>query len=133
MGIEEILEVVRSEFDKLEEGNKLLVTTSCRYVLKTNIILLHFLLNEKKLNGVYICVDIPQVHIDRLLDKYKIGSDDLLYIDAITGLSTLEKGNKENVLYIDKPFDVETLNEAINHIQSDGVSRFIILDNMATL
>ncbi len=133
MGIEEILDVVRSEFDKLKDGNKLLVTTSCRHVLKTNIILLHFLLNEKKLNGMYICVDIPQIHLDRLLTKYKINSKGLVYIDTITGLSTSERINKKNILYIDNPFDVSTLNEAISRVQNDDLKRFVILDNMATL
>ena len=131
--IEELMVIVRNEFDKLKDHGKLLISVSCRHVLKTNIVLLQFLLNEKKLNGLYICVDIPQVHVERLLQKYKINSKGLKYIDAITGLSTLDKEFHNNIIYIDNPFNVKTINEAILRIQTDGVKRFIILDNMATL
>jgi len=127
------MKTVRSEFEKLSDGGKLLLTVGCRHVLKTNIILLQFLLNEKKLNGLYICVDIPQVHIDRLVKKYNIDHEKLKYIDAITGLSTVEKDQNQNVCYIDNPFNVKIINEAISKVQDDGVKRFVILDNMATL
>ena len=133
MEIEELVSIVRTEFDKLESGGKLLLSVSCKHVLKTNILLLQFLLNEKGLPGLYICVDIPQIHVERLLNKYSINSTNLKYIDAITGLSTLDREVREKILYIDNPFNVNTINQAILKIQSDGVERFIILDNMATL
>lgn len=133
MDIEEIMSIIREEFRKLRDGDKLLLSVSCRHVLKTNILLLQFLLNEQNLEGVYICVDIPQIHIQRLLKKYNINSSGLKYIDAITGLSTAEQEFNENITYIDNPFNVKMINEAIQKVQVDGVKRFIILDNMATL
>ena len=39
----------------------------------------------------------------------------------------------EKIIYIDNPFNVKNINVAIRKIQADGVKRFIILDNMATL
>ena len=128
-----MMSIIREEFRKLRDGDKLLVSVSCRHVLKTNILLLQFLLNEQNLEGVYICVDIPQIHIQRLLKKYNINSSGLKYIDAITGLSTAEQEFNENITYIDNPFNVKMINEAIRKVQVDGVKRFIILDNMATL
>ena len=133
LGMNELLLIVREEFNNLEDGSKLLLSVGCKHVLKTNILLLQFLLNEKNLNGLYICIDIPQIHVERLLKKYNINSEDLKYIDAITGLSTLEQEYQNNILYIDNPFNVQTINEAIGRIQADGVKRFVILDNMATL
>ncbi len=129
----EIMDSIRNEFVKLKKGGKLLLSVSCRHVLKTNVLLLEFLINEKNLNGLYICVDIPHNHVERLLKTYKISSKDLTYIDAITGLSTLEREYQENIYYIDNPFNVKIINSAIKSIQSDGVKRFVILDNMATL
>jgi len=133
VGSDELLNIVREEFNKLDDGGKLLLNVGCRQVLKTNMILLQFLLNEQNLKGLYICVDIPQVHVDRLVKKYNIQTDGLKYIDAITGLSSLEMELQENIIYIDNPFNVKLINEAINKVQSDGVKRFVILDNMATL
>jgi hypothetical protein len=131
--MEEITQYVRQEIDNLKDGGKLLLTVGCKHVLKTNIVLLQFLLNEKNFNGLYICVDIPQVHVERLLKKYNIQSKDLKYIDAITGLSTVEREYHENIFYIENPFNVKVINEAISRVQADGVKRFVILDNMATL
>jgi hypothetical protein len=133
VGIEDLMNIIRSEFEKFQDGGKLLLSVGCRNVLKTNILLLQFLLNENNMKGLYICVDIPQVHVDRLLKVYKIPSRDLKYIDAITGLSTLDQEFRENILYIDNPFNVKIINEAIKKIQADGIKRFLILDNMATL
>ena len=131
--MEELMNIIRDEFAKLKEGSKLLLSVSCKHVLKTNILLLQFLLNEKKMDGVYICVDIPQIHVERLLKKYNIKSDSLKYIDAITGLSTIDREFNDKILYIDNPFNVRSINDAILKVQVDGVKRFIILDNMATL
>lgn len=133
MDIKDLMNLIREEFGKLQIGGKLLLSVSCRHVLKTNVLLLQFLLNEKNLAGVYICVDIPQIHIKRLLKKYKINASSLKYIDAITGLSTVERDFHENITYIENPFNVKMINEAIQKVQVDGVKRFIILDNMATL
>ena len=133
MEIEELTNIVRNAIDKLDDGSKLLLNVGCKHVLKTNILLLQFLLNEKNFNGLYICIDIPQIHVDRLLKKYNINSKALKYIDAITGLSTVEREFHENIFYIDNPFNVQTINEAISRVQADGVKRFVILDNMATL
>jgi hypothetical protein len=130
---EEFIELVREEFERLDTGGKLLLTVGCRHVLKINMILLQFLLDEKNLNGLYICVDIPQINVDRLLKKYNISREGLKYIDTITGLSSLERQFNENIFYIDNPFNVRIINDAINRVQSDGVKRFVILDNMATL
>lgn len=130
---EELVAIVRKEFENIKDGGKLLITVGCKHVLKTNLLLLQFLLNEKKLNGLYICVDIPQQHVEKLLKKYQIKSDKLRYIDAITGLSTLDKEFADNIVFIDNPFNVKLINEAIRKVQADGVKRFIILDNMATL
>lgn len=133
MGIEELMNIVREEFKKIGDGDKLLLSIGCRHVLKINVLLLQFLLNEQNLDGLYICIDIPQVHVERLLKKYNISNNSIKYIDAITGLSSLEREFHENTFYIDNPFNVRTINEAINRVQSDGVKRFVILDNMATL
>ncbi len=131
--INELLNIIRKKFEELSDGDKLLITVSSKHVLKTNILLLQFLLNEKKMNGLYICVDIPQIHVHRLLKKYRINPEKLQYIDAITGLSTLEIEIEKNILYIENPFDVKTINDAVSKVQADGKKRFIILDNMATL
>lgn len=133
MGLDEFMENVRKEIDNLDDGGRLLFNVGCRHVLKTNILLLQYLLNEKHYQGLYICIDIPQTHVERLLKKYKIPIKDLTYIDAITGLSTHEQEYQDNIFYIDNPFNVTTINEAINRVQADGVKRFVILDNMATL
>ena len=133
MEIEEFIKIIRKEFGNLKDGGKLLISVSSKHVLKTNILILQFLLNEKKLPGLYICVDIPQIHVERLLRKYEIKSDRLKYIDAITGLSTFEQEFNDKIVYIDNPFNVKLINEAIHKVQEDGVKRFIILDNMATL
>jgi len=131
--IEEFIKIIRNEFGKINDGGKLLLSVSSKHVLKTNILLLQYLLGEKKLPGLYICVDIPQIHVEKLLKKYEIKSDGLKYIDAITGLSTLEQEFNDKIIYIDNPFNVKLINEAIHKVQEDGVKRFIILDNMATL
>jgi hypothetical protein len=131
--IDELMAIVRDEFGKLKEGGKLLLSVSSKHVLKTNIILLQFLLNEKSLDGLYICVDIPQIHVEKLIKKYNIKADGLKYIDAITGLSALDREVNEKIVYIDNPFNVKSINMAIQKVQVDGVKRFIILDNMATL
>ncbi|WP_455393202.1 hypothetical protein [[Eubacterium] cellulosolvens] len=133
MDIDDLMNIIREEFENLTDGGRLLLSVSCRHVLKTNILLLQFLLNEKNYDGVYICVDIPHIHIQRLLKKYNIKSDCLKYIDAITGLSTVEREFDEKITYVDNPFDVRSINQAIRKVQVDGVKRFVILDNMATL
>jgi hypothetical protein len=89
VGNNELLDLVRDEFGKLNDGGKLLLSVGCRDVLKLNVILLQFLINEQKLNGLYICVDIPQINVERLVKKYDISKEGLKYIDAITGLSSL--------------------------------------------
>jgi hypothetical protein len=131
--VEELMAFVRDEFKKLTDGGKLLLSVGSKHVLKTNIILLQFLLNEKNLDGLYICIDIPQVHVEKLIKKYNIKADGLKYIDAITGLSAQDREVNEKIVYIDNPFNVKSINEAIRRVQVDGVKRFIILDNMATL
>ena len=133
MAIEDLHENMRTEFEKLQDGGKLLLIVGCRRVLKFNIYLLNFLLHEKKMNGIYICVDVPHTHVDRLLKKYKVNAEGLNYIDAITGLSAGEKEKRDDIVYIENPFNAKMITEAINQVQEDGVKRFIILDNMATL
>jgi len=122
------------------KGTILFDVPSTQFV-KVNLMLLRGLCMERGLPGMFISVDRPHQYMVHLLTMHQIKADRLIYIDAISRFSADCKVAAANVGFVDGPFHIDRLPEAMSKWgeSSNGRSmsfsdcEFAIIDNLSAL
>ena len=103
------------------------------YADTTNEIL-NNLVNEKKMPGVYISLNIPYDVVKKKLEKI-IDIRWLIFIDGITNLTGVKPQKKEGCLFLSSLTNLTdmglTIDQALDAINSDKI--FILLDSLSTM
>jgi KaiC/GvpD/RAD55 family RecA-like ATPase len=127
---------VLTKFKKGIKGRKnfiALALVDSKNYQKTNIQLLRTLIKGR--SGVYVTINKPYVTMKAILEKEKINTKLIIFIDAITKLTKGSTKKDENCLYLDNPQSLTDISvaitEALNSIKAEN--KFIFLDSLSTL
>jgi hypothetical protein len=118
----------------------ILVNTSSTQFVRLNLILIKGLLEIKGLSGMFVSVDRPHQYMVHLLRMHKIKVDSVIFIDAIGRFSGDRKEAMASVGFVDAPFHIDTLPEAMKGMHTSdhkGLDLdqcgFAMIDNVAAL
>lgn len=134
-----LMSTVMSSLDRRSGGAVLIDADSTQFV-RMNLILLKCLLEEKRLGGILITVDRPHQYMVHLLRMHGVSIEGLVFIDAIGRFSADRKEALARVGYVDEPFHIDTLPDAIADMRSGDIPGmntneigFVMIDNLAAL
>jgi hypothetical protein len=118
-------------------GKRVLITARYIFLNQVLIGLLKFLLEKRKAKGIYIAVDRPYHYTSKLLEKHKIPTDGLFFIDAVSIISSEKIERAPNAELIDAPFCVNLtndVNEKLERMDTEhGDMSFVFLDNITVM
>jgi len=96
--------------------------------------ILRYLTNEKNMPGVYVSLNKPIVVLHDILEKKKVKTDMILFIDAISKMSDIGIKSHENCFYLRSPKDLSdisiAISEALNSIKKK--KKFVFFDSLNT-
>lgn len=130
------------EIDGIEghDNKSLLFDTSFTQIAKTNLLLLKGLLDIKDKKGYFVVLDRPHQYMAYLLHMHDISQENIWYIDTVTHMSGQEKVEKDNVDFVEGPFHIEHLFDALepkSEEQSNFASPeeidFVLIDNISSM
>ncbi len=110
-------------------------------LLKAEIVTFEFLVKQKNMRGITICVDRPVSYYIKSLESRNIDSSKLQFIDAITIFSGKSPDRSvSNIRYITNPSDLTSLDitimDSIEALEKESVTdgeKFLLIDCIAAL
>ncbi|MBM4237554.1 MAG: hypothetical protein FJ151_03615 [Euryarchaeota archaeon] len=122
-------------------GGPVLLDVKTTQFVRVNLVLLKALTEEMGLPGMFISVDRPHQYMVHLLKMHQINPDKLTFVDAISRFAADRKEVKATVSFVDGPFRIDLLPNAIRQWESFGNGGplsnrscgFAMIDNIATL
>lgn len=112
-----------------------LVVVDAKNYQKVNIEILKELVDVKNTPGVYVTLNKPYNIIQRILEKEKIDSRMIIFIDCISRTAGNQPKKINNCLYIGSPEKLSDISVAIDQAVSalPKGGKFIFLDSLSTL
>ncbi len=138
-----LVEDLMNEIESLKDdgSNLLVLDTSFTQIAKTNLLLLKGLLDMEQRGGYFVVLDRPHQYMAYLLHMHDVSQDRLWFIDTVTHMSGQKKVDKENVDFVEGPFHIENVFEALQSKESQGSDYFksmeeidfIVIDNISSM
>jgi KaiC/GvpD/RAD55 family RecA-like ATPase len=126
---------IQKEFDSLPDGYVVLILVDVINYVKVNLEILKYLLNKKRIPGIYITINRPYENMIKTLKKNGIDVKKLFFIDCITQTVGGNPEKKEGVLFVASPQSLTdigiALSEALESIKAPD--KFLFLDSLSTL
>jgi len=120
----------QKEVKNLKDYVVLIIVDAKKYQ-KTNLELIKFLVNEKKVPGVYVTLNKPYETISRTLQNDNVDTRLIIFIDAVT---TGQIGKKKNCLYIGSPEKLSDISVAMDQaVKALPKEKFVFFDSINTL
>jgi hypothetical protein len=128
---------LKAKFKKEVKGLKdyiVLVRVNAEIYKKSNIEIIKVLVNEQKNPGIYVTLNKPFDVMKNLLEKNKIDSKMVIFIDAFSEASESRKRVK-NCLYIGSPKNLSDISVAMDQAVKSlpTKEKFIFFDSINTL
>lgn len=124
------------ELSRISHKEIVLILCDEKKYLKTNLKILNILTNKLKEKGIYVTINRPFNSLIDLLEKEKIKTKNIFFIDAITSTVSGHMEDKPNCLFINSPNNLTELSiglsEAFNGMK-EKEERFIFFDSLSTL
>jgi hypothetical protein len=128
-------------FDRTGFKGAILLDVPSTLFVKINLMLLRGLSMDRGLSGMFISVDRPHQYMVHLLTMHQIKAEKLIYIDAISRFSADRKVAAANVGFVDGPFHIDRLPDAMYKWGKSGNGKtiplsdceFAIIDNLSAL
>ena len=118
------------ELQDLEKSNTSLVISD---VEKIQLVANTIIKSYKNHIGVYVCLNRPQKAVKQILEKEKIKTDKVFFVDCITS-HVGEPNKSEGVLHICSPADLSGLTIAVREfVKSVKGKKYILVDALAVL
>ncbi|MEM4662699.1 MAG: hypothetical protein QXM75_01630 [Candidatus Diapherotrites archaeon] len=116
-----------------EDQITLFIVPAQNYVEIDNEILYYFV-NIKKMSCLYIAANRPAQIINRILEKAKVNTANIWYIDCVSG-RVATPHRIEKVLFLETPRDLTNMSIAItNYVKTlPQGNRLLFLDSLTTL
>jgi hypothetical protein len=135
------MNIILEAFDNAGLKGAILLDVPSTQFVKVNLMLLRGLAMERGMSGMFISVDRPHQYMVHLLTMHQIKAERLIFIDAISRFSADCKVATANVGFVDGPFHIDRLPEAMgewgkcNGGNSMTLSdcEFAIIDNLSAL
>lgn len=124
------------ELKKVKKKEIVLILSTEKKYLKTNLKILDILTNSLKEKGIYVTVNRPFDSLTELLEKNKINTKNIFFIDAITLTVVGEAKEVPNCLFINSPNSLTELGIALGEAfkaMKTKTDRFIFFDSLSTL
>jgi len=124
------------ELSSVKKNEIVLVLSDEKKYLDTNLKILDILTNIMSEKGIYVTINRPFDSLTELLEKNKIKTKNIFFIDAITLTVVGEAKEEPNCLFINSPNNLTELGIALGEAFSAMKSkedRFIMFDSLSTL
>ncbi len=124
------------ELNKVKKEEIVLILSDEKKYLETNLKILNTLTNKLDEKGIYVTVNRPFDSLNKLLEKNKIKTKNIFFIDAITLTVVGEAKEVPNCLFINSPNSLTELGIALGEAFSamkKKEDRFIFFDSLSTL
>ena len=123
------------DISSIENGDIVLILTGAENYMKNIISVLKTLINKNGHQCIYVTVNRPYNDIQDVLEKGKINTDNIFFIDLISKMANTEQSRAKNCLFVNSPDSLTDLSiaitEAIGNIK--GSNKFIFLDSLSTM
>ena len=128
-------------FDKTGLKGAILLDVPSTQFVRVNLLMLRGLSMERGMSGMFVSVDRPYQYMVHLMTMHQIPAERLMFIDAISRFSADCKVAPAHVDFVDGPFHVDRLPEAMNEWGRNGNAKpvplsecgFAIIDNLSAL
>jgi len=118
---------------QLDENKIILLIVDPEHYSETNIDILSYLV-KKGLYGIYVTVNKPYTALVELLNKEKIKTENLFFIDLITKEFNRHITDTQGCIYLDSPHCLTDLAITLRHaVETVKKEKFIFLDSLSTL
>lgn len=128
------MNVMQEQFKDLNEGFIALVLSDAEELLKTNISILK-ILNKKDQLGLYVSVNQPYKRLVEVMEKNKIDTSKIFFIDCVSKIAGGRSKREKNVLYVTSPSGLTELGIAISQMMDSfpGKKKYLYMDALSTL
>jgi len=136
-----LMNSIMSGLGDTTQGGAVLLDVKSTQFVRVSLVLLRGLSEELQMPGIFISVDRPYQYMVHLLRMHQINPAKLTFIDVISRFSGDRKEGNANVGFVDGPFHVNSLPEALRQWSAtidNGVvnlknCRFVLIDNLTSL
>jgi len=123
------------------KGGIVLIDVKSTQFVRADLLLLKLLSEQLQMPGIFVSVDRPHQYVTHLLRMHGINPARLTFIDLIGRFSGDRKQETSNITFVDGPFRVNSIPEALGQWNAgidDSVvnlknCRFAIVENLASL
>ncbi|MFH1285869.1 MAG: ATPase domain-containing protein [Candidatus Micrarchaeota archaeon] len=123
--------------DKIQDQKNFiaLITVGAREYQNTNNEILRYLVNDKKMPGVYVTINKPFATMKRILGDSGVDTRMIIFIDMITKIAGSETQKTSECLFLAGPERLSSLSIALSEAVSaiPSKEKFIFFDSISTL
>ncbi|HLC96391.1 MAG TPA: hypothetical protein VJH97_03655 [Candidatus Nanoarchaeia archaeon] len=129
---------ISAEFNKKLKGLKeyvALATVDASKYQETNLQIIHHLIEERNIPGVYVTLNKPFKSMIAVFKKENIDADMVIFIDAVTKTVGGELQKTDKCLYIGSPENLSDVSIAMEQavMALPSKERFVFFDSLSTL
>lgn len=112
-----------------------LLLTDADDLHKSNMEVLHYLLEEKGFLGIHVTVNKPYQSIRQGLEKLGADLSNIFFIDAVSHELGVEKEDTDNVVFLESPHDLSNISIATSRVAKSLPERkkFLFFDSLSAL
>lgn len=129
---------IKEEFkEKLKDLKQYvaLATVGAKHYQKTNLEIIRHLINNENIPGVYVTLNKPFETMESILEKEKIDTKMIIFIDAVTKTAGGKIEKTEKCLFIGAPDNLSdisiAMDQAVRALPSKN--KFVFFDSLSTL
>jgi len=100
---------------------------------EVNMAIARYMINKRKMSGVYITMNKPYTSLVQALERNKVNTKKIFFIDAISGVVGGEKEAGDNYTTLTGPSSLTDLGIAISKACEAKNPRFMIMDSLSTM
>jgi len=125
---------LKAAFAKLDSKKSILVVTPSAMTQDTARSAVKFLSRKRGSKGLYMVLNKPAERVKGDLEKQKINTKDIFFIDTLSASIGGEIGWKGQILYSSNPADITEMGIAVsNFIAKHNGRKWILMDSLITL
>lgn len=136
-----LMRALMERIDGYFDGGVVIIDAPYTQFVRINLVILKTLVDELGRSGIFISVDRPHQYMAHLMKMHGVSMDGVTFIDIISRFSAESKRENARVRFVDGPFHINTLTDAISRMRMDGENvieglekrGFVMIDNIATL
>lgn len=129
------MEYIETELANLPKNFIVLLVSSSGHYQENNLNILKLLLNDRKMQGIYINVTKSCENISDLMRSKGIDISKLFFIDCVTLNSGFKPVKKDTCLYVNSPSDLTEISIVLDQLVQTNTTegKFLFLDSLSTL